>query len=112
MFVNFLRSSSLGALEFCEMKYFFVYVLGWKDKQNKKSTMGTIVHRALQILGDKKIAIKNGKKIVENDDLIDLTLGQCDDIEYITELCFDYYSQAEDTLSFDKRFRAVHFMDA
>jgi ATP-dependent helicase/DNAse subunit B len=54
MIISYLRSSSLGTLEMCEMKYFFQYVLGMKDKTNKKAVLGTIVHRTMQVLADKK----------------------------------------------------------
>jgi len=95
MIVCYLRSSSAGTMEFCEMKYFFQYVLGYKDKTNKKAVLGTIVHRALQILGDKKLAMSRGEDKVVNDDLIDLTFERCDDIDYIVKLCFDYYAEVE-----------------
>ena len=98
----YLRSSSLGTLEFCEMKYFFVYVLGMRDKQNKKATLGTIVHRVMQVLGDKRIAKRNNKRKVKNDDIPDLTLKQCDDIPYVTRLCFDYYDANEPTVDLDE----------
>lgn len=95
MIICYHRSSSLGTYEFCQMKYFFQYVLGYKDKTNKKAVLGTIVHRALQVLGDKRLAVSKGETKVVNDDLIDLTLDQCDDIDYIVELCFDYYAEVE-----------------
>lgn len=96
MIVMYHRSSSLGTLEMCEMKYFFQYVLGMKDKTNKKAVLGTIFHRSMQVLADKKLAQTNGKEIVENDDIRNLTFDECDDIESITRLCFDYYKKHEE----------------
>lgn len=96
MIICYHRSSSLGTLEMCEMKYFFQYVLGMKDKTNKKAVLGTIFHRVMQVLADKKIAQKNKKKKLENDDIEDLTFAQCDDIDYVTYLCFEYYKKHED----------------
>ena len=96
MIICYHRSSSLGTFEFCQMKYFFQYVLSHKDKTNKKAVMGTIVHRALQVLGDKKVAITNGEEKVVNDDIKDLTLEECDDIDAITELCFNHYAAHEE----------------
>lgn len=95
MIICYHRSSSLGTLEFCEQQYFLEYNLGWRNKTNKKAVMGTIVHRALQVLGDKSVAVREGKKIVENDDIQNLTLDECDDLELITKLAFDYYSKHE-----------------
>ena len=62
MIICYHRSSSLGTFEMCEMKYFFQYVLGMKDKTNKKAVLGTVFHRVMQVLADKKIAQLNKKK--------------------------------------------------
>jgi CRISPR/Cas system-associated exonuclease Cas4 (RecB family) len=85
------------------MKYFFQYVLGFKDRTNKKALMGTIVHRALQVLGDKKVAITKGEDKVKNDDIRDLTLEECDDIDAITKLCFDHYDSYEKEVGLSKK---------
>lgn len=103
MIISYLRSSSLGTLEMCEMKYFFQYVLGMKDKTNKKAVMGTIVHRAMQVLADKKKAQLNKKKRLENDDIPSLTFAQCDDIGYIVKLCFEYYKEHEEDVGLDEK---------
>lgn len=102
MIVTFMRSSSISTFEMCEMKYFFQYVLGMKDKTNKKAIMGTITHRALQVLGDKKVAMSKGLDFVENDDIKDLTFEECDNFELITELCFDYYKKHEEDVGLSK----------
>lgn len=103
MIICYHRSSSLGTLEMCEMKYFFQYVLGMKDKTNKKAVLGTIFHRTMQVLADKKIAQSKGEEFLENDDLDNLTFEQCDDIEYITRLCFDYYVEHEEDVGLNKK---------
>lgn len=100
MIIAYLRSSSIGTLDFCEMKYFLTYTLGMKDKTNKKACLGTIFHRAMQVLGDKKIAQLNGKRKVINDDIPDLTFSKCDNLDHVTKLCFDYYSAIETELDF------------
>ena len=91
MIVCYHRSSSLGTLEFCEQKYFLQYNLGWKDKTNKKALMGTITHKTLQMLGDKKLCIDKGNKSFTDDELGRLTLKDCDDLEKITTKAFNYY---------------------
>lgn len=91
MIITYLRSSSIGTLKWCEHKYFIEYNLGHKDATNKKAWMGTVVHRVMQVLGDKKIALNEGKRKVRNDDIQDLWLKECDDIDAVTKLCFDYY---------------------
>lgn len=102
MIICFHRSSSLGTLEFCEMKYFFQYVLGMKDKTGKKAVLGTILHRVMQVLADKKIAQNNKCKNLKNDDIKNLTFAQCDDIEYVTKICFDYYKKHEEDVGLEE----------
>ena len=63
MIICYHRSSSLGTLEFCEQKYFLQYNLSLKDRTNKKALMGTIVHKALQVLGD-KIPSEKGRLVI------------------------------------------------
>lgn len=101
MIICYHRSSSLGTFEMCEMKYFFQYVLGMKDKTNKKAVLGTIFHRAMQVLADKQLAIAKGEKKLENDDIKNLTFKQCDDIEYIANVCFEYYKQHEEDVGLE-----------
>ena len=92
MIVCYHRSSSLGTLEFCEQKYFLQYNLAYKDKTNKKALMGTIVHKVMQVLGDKSLAVSNGEKEVVDDELGTFTLDQCDDLAHVNGLAFDYYA--------------------
>lgn len=101
MICCYIRSSAVGSLEMCEMKYSLIYNFGFKDKQNKKATLGTIVHRALQVLGDASIAKRNGKRKVINDDIPSYTLKQCDDTDTVTKHCFDYYVEQYPEIEFD-----------
>lgn len=102
MIICYHRSSSLGTLDMCEMQYYFTYVLGMKGKANKKAMLGTMTHRALQILADKKLAQQKKKRKLKNDDIRDLTFAECDDIELITQLAFDQYRDLEPGISFGK----------
>src|SRR5574343_989945 len=62
MQVSYFRSSSLGTLDYCEMKYFIVYNLGIPDDPNIKTEMGTIVHCVMECLaGLKQSYDKTGK---------------------------------------------------
>ena len=102
MIICYHRSSSLGTFEMCEMKYFFQYVLGMKDKTNKKAVLGTVFHRVMQVLADKKIAQAKGAEYLENDDIEDLAFDKCDDLEYVTDICFEYYKSHEDDVGLSK----------
>ncbi len=102
MLVCYHRSSSLGQLEFCEQKFFLQYNLSLRDKTNKKALLGTVVHRALQLLADKNLAQKNKLGKVINDDIPNLSYKKCDDLPHITELCFDYYAEHEPEVELTK----------
>lgn len=102
MFVSYLRSSSIGTLGMCEMKYYLTYSLGFKDKTNKAAVKGTVMHRTLQCLADKVLAIKSGKKTVDFEGKR-IKLDKCDDIEYISQLSFDYYTPMNPELVFTKK---------
>lgn len=98
-----MRSSSVGTLDFCEMKFALTYNFGEKDKNNKKAILGVIVHRAMQVLGDKSIAKQNKKRKVINDDIPSYSLSECDDLDKITEDCFNYYIPTVPELVFDHK---------
>jgi ATP-dependent helicase/DNAse subunit B len=61
VFVVYLRSSSVGSYGWCQHKFFIEYNLGIKDTGNKKAEMGSVVHKALEILAREKLAIQNGQ---------------------------------------------------
>ena len=55
--------------------------------------MGTITHKVMQILGDKKLAMLNGQDFVNDEDIgKKLSLDDCDNIGLINDIAFDYYS--------------------
>lgn len=57
--------------------------------------MGTITHKVMQTLGDKKIAMNKGLDVVEDDETgKTLTLEECDNLELLNDLAFDYYSSS------------------
>jgi hypothetical protein len=57
--------------------------------------MGTITHKVMQTLGDKKVAILNGLDVVEDEETgRTLTLEECDDLELLNDIAFEYYSSA------------------
>lgn len=90
---TYIRSSSWGSYEMCPMKYFFVYELGMKDKQNVKALMGSVMHKNLELLGKAKIAQQSKKRQFKDDDfgtikLKDITLDR------LNEMSFDFYDMA------------------
>lgn len=103
MIVCYLRSSAMGTLDHCENQYFIEYQLGLPNKSGRKATMGTIYHRVMEILAEKKLAQQNNKRKVKTEGLPDLKLSECDDLEYITRLSFDYYSQQQPELDLKEK---------
>ncbi len=70
MICTYLRSSSYGTHDFCERKYFIDYVLGWRSPpHNNKASKGTIVHKALEMLAQIKLAKQEMKTFIVNDEL-------------------------------------------
>ena len=71
MLVTYVRSSSYNNYSFCEMQYFITYVLGHQSDSGKKAEMGTMAHKAMEILaGLKKFQQDNSRKkylVVEDD---------------------------------------------
>lgn len=70
MITTYLRSSSYNTYDFCEHKYFMDYVLGYRSPPlNNKADKGTIVHKALELLARKKLAIQNKQQEFKDDEL-------------------------------------------
>jgi RecB family exonuclease len=87
MIVTYLRSSSYNTYDFCERKYFIDYTLGWRSPANKKASKGTIVHKALEMLAQIKLAQQNLQNFIVNDELgkfyiSELTPDICVDLAY------------------------------
>jgi ATP-dependent helicase/DNAse subunit B len=99
MLICYHRSSSLGTFSFCPQKYFLTYNLGFKDKQNKKAVMGTIVHKCMETLGNITVAKKGGKRKIK-DEMFNHTFKELEDLDMISKTCFDYYVKHTPELSF------------
>lgn len=94
MLVTYLRSSAIGTLAMCETKYLFSYVLGQRDKANKKAIQGSAMHHVLELLALKKLALNNGEETVTSE-IGTFTLDELDDIDRIAELSYYYYKNHE-----------------
>lgn len=54
MLCPYIRSSSYNGYEYCQMQYYFIYVLGYQSPSGKKAQLGTIVHKVMEILATLK----------------------------------------------------------
>lgn len=73
MIVTYIRSSSYNNYDYCQMQYFITYVLGYRSVSGKKAQLGTVVHKALEVLAacTKKLQENPKKKsLFINDDAI------------------------------------------
>lgn len=90
---TYIRSSSWGTYEMCPMKYFFVYELGMKDKQNCKALMGSVMHKNLELLGKAKIAQQNKKRQFKDEEFGTIKLKDIT-LERLNDMSFDFYEKA------------------
>lgn len=54
MMVTYIRSSSYGNYDYCQMQYFMTYVLGHRSPSGKKAQLGTMVHKVMECLASCK----------------------------------------------------------
>lgn len=55
MLTTYIRSSSLGAFEFCQHKAYLSYVLGFEEDGNKKAELGNVLHKVGECLALAKL---------------------------------------------------------
>jgi len=73
MIVTYIRSSSYGNYEFCQMQYFMTYVLGHRSASGKKAQQGTACHKVMECLAACKKELQekpDDKKLSITDDAI------------------------------------------
>jgi len=73
MIVTYIRSSSYGNYEFCQMQYFMTYVLGHRSDSGKKAQQGTACHKVMECLAACKKELQqkpDDKKLIIVDDAI------------------------------------------
>lgn len=91
MIVTYLRSSSIGTLNQCEMKYFGEYVLDIRGEPRQKTVMGSMFHKVMEALYTQKLTTQNFKKTCEI-----AGLGKIKITTPVNEIIcksFDYYAK-------------------
>lgn len=101
MIITYLRSSSYGAHSLCPMQYTLGYVLGMRDPGNIKAARGNVVHKALELLAHKKLAIQNGKDSFTEDEtgrvFVVADVGEEDFLQF----GWNHYSSRDKHLTWD-----------
>ena len=75
----------------CEQQYFIEYVLGMKSPSGIKADKGTIVHKALEILADIKLAQQQEQSVVDSDIMGKIDLNNYS-FDIIIEKVYQYYT--------------------
>jgi len=70
MLITYFRSSSYNTWDYCEQKYFLTYVLGYQDSTNKKTELGTMCHKVLEVLAGLKQGYQNDGRYYYLDDAL------------------------------------------
>jgi len=102
IYINFLRSSSYNDWFACQLKYFLIYVLGFKDISNKSAEKGTICHKALECLANIKLSHDKGLNKFEDNEIgtlyVDDFLNTDENISDLVIKIFDYYTSPSKTI--------------
>lgn len=111
MIVLYFRSSSLGQWDYCQMSYFMTYALGWQQPSQKKSQLGTIVHKVLECLAQCKQRLQYGEKTgmrIEDSELgtIKFTNFQLNSNKFVMKLLdnsYEYYTSHDKVNIYDSK---------
>lgn len=102
MLVNYLRSSSVGTLKFCEQQYYLNYCLGFKNRAGVSATKGTIFHLVFELRALAGIAHKAGEKTIEHDVFGTQSVAWAKSWKKTLPACIEYVKKKDDHIDFDK----------
>jgi RecB family exonuclease len=94
--VTYLRSSSIGCYGLCPFQYFLQYELGIKAAPNPRTVVGTMAHKALELLARRKVAEQDGVGCFDEPELgvtLDAALVTPD---LACSLAYEHYAHAPD----------------
>lgn len=69
MIVTYLRSSSISTWGMCPHQWYLEYSLGIKGKPRWRTEIGSMVHKALELLARRKVAEQDGKTVFFDEEL-------------------------------------------
>lgn len=93
MLVSYARSSSLNQFEFCQHSYALTYLLGLRPGANQKAAMGTLTHKALELLGYWKLATQNGESTFTDGETGVILSRQGMAVDKAIEVAWNYYTK-------------------
>ena len=103
MLVNYLRSSSVGTLKFCEQQYYLNYCLGLENRAGPSATKGTIFHLAFELRALAGMANRAKEKFVDHDVFGKRTIEWAKDYKRTLPEIYDYVKQKDNHIDFDSK---------
>lgn len=105
-----MRSSSYTQWDYCQMSFFICYNLGYQQPGQKKSNLGTVVHKVLECLAQCKQRLQYGEKPgmrIEDGDVgtIKFTKKSLMSNKFvlkILDLCYDHYTINDTNNQYDR----------
>lgn len=91
MIVTYLRSSSIGAYQFCPARYMFEYLLGVPGTSNKKANKGNVCHKVMEACCLYKLAKDKGEKTYDLPEIGQFSTQKEIDLPKLTELAYVHY---------------------
>lgn len=85
---------------YCNLSYYFTYVLGYQQPTQVKSNLGTVCHKTLEVLANCKKLIQDNKPFSLDDNEIGTvnfslaSLYTDDFVEDVLEKCFNHYTNS------------------
>lgn len=100
MLVNYLRSSSVGTLKFCQQQYYLNYCLGLENRAGPSATKGTIFHLVFELRALAGIAHREGKKFIEHDEFGKKSVAWAKDYTKTLPTCMKYIQRKDSHIDF------------
>lgn len=98
MIVTYLRSSSISSYSWCAHKFFMTSNLGFKEPSGQKAELGNIVHKALELLARKKLAIQNNESTFFDEELNSSFVVDGFSIEEAIQHGWNHYTEPSRTI--------------
>lgn len=115
MLIAYLRSSSYGQYDKCAFSYYLQYVLGWRTPSWKSGDIGSMLHKVMEFLAKKRLAIVAGEKTF-HDDESNREYSIDEKVESYIEYVWDFYTKIKSThhnwTGADKKAVYSHVYDA
>lgn len=100
MLCPYIRSSSANQYDFCEMRYTFEYLFGFKSASGKKAVQGTVFHKVQELRAQASKAIRAKKKVFEDDNFGIVKVSDATNLMGSLDRCWDYYINKNKELEF------------